>query len=324
MSTTGGEGQAIALPGFVAVAPPTIRLVALAARVASRATNVLVTGETGTGKGRLARAMHDHARGKEAPFVTIDCGGLPAGLAESELFGHEAGAFSDASGRRQGRFELSQGGTVLLDCVEVLPVEMQAKLLRVLQERAFERVGGRQILKMDATVIATSSADLPKLVEDGTFREDLYYRLDVVHLELPPLRDREQDIGALAEQFLREDPEAHRRGCRLTEGAVKFLSRQSWPGNVRQLRNVISRAAATSENARLDETAVEQAAVEPRLAPDSAIADLAERNLSLVDIEALYIERVMKMVDGRVGRAAKILGIHRKTLLDKRKRYGLD
>lgn len=316
-----GSPSGSGLPGWVAVAPASRRLAQLAARAAGRASTVLISGETGTGKARLARAIHEAGSGPEAPFVVISCASLPEGLAESELFGHEADAFSGAVGRRAGRFELAQGGTVLLERVEDLPPAVQGKLLRVLQERTFERVGGSRSLKMDARVIATSSETLSELVAAGSFREDLYWRLDVVHLQVPPLRDRPEDIAELARAACRESAAAD---CRLTKEAVALLERQLWPGNVRQLRNVVERAAALAESSQLGPEELEAALTQTRSSPDRAIAELAARGLTLSEIEALYIRRVLQQTGGRIGRTADILGIHRKTLLDKRKRHGLD
>jgi DNA-binding NtrC family response regulator len=296
-------------------------LTQLALRAAKRATTILITGETGTGKARLARSMHEAGSGPDAPFVVISCASLPEGLAESELFGHEADAFSGAAGRRAGRFELAQGGSVLLERVEDLPPAVQGKLLRVLQERTFERVGGNRSLRMDARVIATSAASLSDLVADGRFREDLYWRLDVVHLQVPPLRDRPEDVAELARAACEDVAEGR---CRLSKEGVALLERQLWPGNVRQLRNVLERAAALAEAQRLGPDELEAALAETRGSPDRAIAELAAAGLSLSEIEALYIRRVLQQTGGRIGRAAGILGIHRKTLLDKRKRHGLD
>ncbi len=316
-----GPASDAGLPGWVAVSPASRRLAELAARAAQRAATVLVTGETGSGKGRLARAIHDAGSGPDAPFIVISCASLPEGLAESELFGHEADAFSGATGRRAGRFELAKGGTVLLERVEDLPPAVQGKLLRVLQERTFERVGGSRSLRVDARVMATSSADLSELVAEGSFREDLYWRLDVVHLQVPALRDRVEDVAELA---LIACKEAAQGRCRLSKEGIAFLERQPWPGNVRQLRNVVERAATLAETSRLGPDEFEAALAGTRSSPDRAIAELAAHGLSLSEIEALYIRRVLQQTGGRIGRAAGILGIHRKTLLDKRKRHGLD
>ena len=312
------------LPGWVAAAPASLRLAELAARAAQRAGTVLITGETGTGKARLARAIHEAGSGPEAPFVVIPCGALPEGLAESELFGHEADAFSGAAGAKPGRFELAAGGTVLLDRVEDLPLTVQGKLLRVLQERVVERVGGRRPIRIDARVVATSSADLRELVSRGSFREDLFWRLEVVHLRVPPLRERVEDVRALAEVFARDAGAEGGRPCALTPAGCAFLESRPWPGNARQLRNTILRAAALGDGEPLGPAELEAALASPTTGPENAVAELAALGLSLREIEELYIRRVLQQTGGRIGRAAELLGIHRKTLLDKRKRYGID
>ncbi|MEM7249551.1 MAG: sigma-54 dependent transcriptional regulator [Acidobacteriota bacterium] len=311
------------LPGFVAQAEKSRRLAELAGRAAARANTVLIRGETGTGKGFVSRAMHRLGLGEDAPYTVIDCGNLPEGLAESELFGHEPGAFSGAEGRKPGRFEIAAGGTVLLDRVEDLPYPVQGKLLRVLQERTFERVGGRQTLHVKARVHATSSADLTALVADGNFREDLFYRLDVVTLEVPPLRDRLADLPDLVTRILDETGASTGKHCRVDPKALAYLGQQNWPGNLRQLRNCLERAVVLSEEEVIGKAQVEACLTTAALSPEKAIADLAELGLSLEEIERLYIERVLTVQGNAIGRSAKVLGIHRKTLLDKRKRYGL-
>jgi DNA-binding NtrC family response regulator len=311
------------LPGFVARDAGMLRLLELAARAAGRAASVLVTGESGAGKSHLARCMHDLGRGADRPFVIIDCGNIPEGLVENELFGHEAGAYSGATGRRPGKFEAADGGTALLDRVTELPLEAQGKLLRVLQERAFERVGGQQTIRVDVTVMATAGDDVADLVGKRLFREDLYYRLDVVHFAVPPLRERPDDVEPLAELFL--DRVSQRTGSplRLAPDAAPLLRRHSWPGNVRELQNALERAAVVAPGPLLGAADLEPALGSGPASPSRAIAELASAKLSLEAVERLYIARILESVGGRVGEAAGILGIHRKTLLDKRKRYGL-
>jgi DNA-binding NtrC family response regulator len=310
------------LPGFVARDPGMLRLLELARRAAGRAASVLATGESGAGKSHLARCMHDEGK-PDRPFVIIDCGNIPEGLAENELFGHEAGAYSGAATRRAGKFESADGGTALLDRVTELPLEIQGKLLRVLQERAFERVGGQQTVRVDVTIVATAGDDLPELVRRRLFREDLYYRLHVVHLAVPPLRERPLDVAPLARHFL--ERLGQRTGIPLALGgdALELLERHSWPGNVRELQNAVERAAVVAQGTVLSARDVEPALGVAATAPTRAIAELAAAKLSLQDIEKLYLQRVMESVGGRVGDAAEILGIHRKTLLEKRKKYGL-
>lgn len=327
MDDAGGKrppAAAEGLPGFTSAAPSTARVAELARRAASRATAVLITGESGVGKSHLARCLADVARGPNAPFVIIDCANVPEGLAENELFGHEAGAYSGAATRAPGKFEAASGGTALLDRVTELPFEVQGKLLRVIQERAFERVGGQETVRVDIVLIATAGADLEDLVSKRLFREDLFYRLNVVRLELPPLRERLEDVAPLTGLFLERCASRTGRRLRLTEDAAQFLQSQSWLGNVRELQNVVERAAALATGDELTRADVEPVLAPMRRSPQRAIAELATAKLGLEEIERLYIARVLADAGGRVGKAAEILGIHRKTLLDKRKRYGLD
>ena len=213
---------------------------------------VLILGETGTGKELVARAVHGQSARRERPLVKVNCSALPGELIESELFGHEKGAFTGATGRQVGRFELADGGTIFLDEVGDLPLKLQAKLLRVLQEGEFERLGSGKTIKVDVRVIAATNRDLMQAVQRGRFRMDLYYRLNVYPIGLPPLRERREDIGLLAEIFLRE---ASRRLGRLfdpiSEEVLAALRRYDWPGNVRELQNVIERAAVISAGRRL-------------------------------------------------------------------------
>jgi DNA-binding NtrC family response regulator len=314
----------VSFAGFLATDPATRRLVEVAARAAARASSILVTGESGVGKSRLARAMHDSTRGTAAPFVVIDCAALPEGLAENELFGHEAGAYSGADSRRAGKFEAASGGTVLLDRVSDLPLDVQRKLLRVLEERAFERLGGQETVEVDVNVIATSTDDLGALVHEKRFREDLFYRLDVVHVEVPPLRERPRDVAALARHFAEREAERAGTAASLSERALRCLEARSWPGNVRELQNAVERAVALAAGGDvLEEHVAPGGDLRPRSA-ERAIAELSDMRLSLEQVETLYIARVIAACGGRIGRAAAVLGIHRKTLLEKRKRHGLD
>jgi len=317
-------GGADALPGFLAEDPATKRLAELAVRAAGRAPSVLITGESGAGKSHLARCMHDVARGADAPFIIIDCGNLPEGLAENEMFGHEVGAFSGATSRQAGKFEAAHSGTVLLDRVTELALDVQGKLLRVLQERCFERVGGQVTVRVDVLVLATAGPDIKDLVARRLFREDLFYRLHVVHFEVPALRERPADARALAALFLARCSERMGRSLALAPEAMDLLVRHSWPGNVRELQNVLERAAALSDGSVLGHAEIEAAMGASPSSPERAIAELAEARLSLDEIEKRYITRVLRLVGGRIGEAAGILGIHRKTLLEKRRRHGLD
>jgi DNA-binding NtrC family response regulator len=306
---------------IVARSPAMRRMLDLLQRVAPSDAVVRITGESGAGKGFVARLLHRLSRRAGGPFVEIACANLPESLFESELFGYEKGAHTDATQRRRGRLEDAAGGTVLFDAVEELAAAAQAKLLRALQERAFERLGGGETVRLEARLLATSSADLDRRVREGTFRSDLYHRFDVVRLEVPPLRDRRDDIQRLATLFLRHHRGAHRLPMRvLTERARRRLVDYTWPGNVRELRNVLEHAILSVDGREID-------ADDLRLdAPgaEAAIEQAAAGRMSLKELEAAYIERVLRETGGNRTRAAAILGISRKALLEKRRRYGLE
>ena len=280
---------------------------------------VLIRGETGVGKELVARAIHYQSPRAERPFVCVNCAALSAGLLESELFGHEKGAFTGADRARAGRFEVAQGGTLLLDEVSEIDIQLQAKLLRVLQEKKFERVGSSKSITADVRVLATTNRDLEREVREGGFREDLYYRLNVVPVEIPPLRDRKDDIRLLAHHFLE-------RAERRAGGTVRPLSavseRQmlaySWPGNVRELENLIERAVLLSTG---DEVVLEGLAGG---APTRRPEDPGRlRGLSLEEIEKLMIVDTLRMHAGRQKPTAASLGIGERTLRDKIKKWGV-
>jgi Nif-specific regulatory protein len=234
------------LPGVVTASPRMRDLLETVARVAQSRATVLLRGESGTGKEVIARALHAASPRAERPFVALNCAAIPETLVESELFGHEKGAFTGASAAQKGRFEMADGGTLFLDEVGELPLAAQAKLLRVLQERQFERVGGRRAVTVDVRLVAATNRDLEEAVRTGSFRNDLYHRLSVVPVVLPPLRDRPEDVAPLAEHFLRELNAENGRRVALAPGAMEVLERCAWPGNVRQLRNCIERIVVSS------------------------------------------------------------------------------
>src|ERR1700736_2570830 len=223
--------------------PASLRLFELAQKVAAAPTTLLITGESGAGKDHLARLIHELGPRRDAPFLKIDCASLPAQLVESELFGHERGAFTGAVERKLGRFELGGNGTIVLDEVAALSAAAQSKLLRVLQERAFERLGGTETLHIEARLVALTNVDLPASVSAGHFREDLFFRMNVLTIAVPPLRERRADILPLADHFLGTLSLAHgRNGVHLSERSRKMLAAYSWPGNIRELRNALERA----------------------------------------------------------------------------------
>jgi DNA-binding NtrC family response regulator len=292
-------------------------------RFAQADATVLITGETGVGKDALALALHTAGPRKLHPFIKIDCPSLPRNLVESELFGHERGAFTDASVARAGRFEQAGRGTVYLDSVAELPIDSQAKLLRLVEEKRAERLGGSISYPLQARVVASADATLESAVRDGAFREDLYHRLRVLPLRVPPLRERREDVIPLAKQFLREARLRHkRRALTFSPGAESALQRHRWPGNVRELHHTIERAVLSLDPER-DVLAAEDMPLELFESVDHLYGSDESGPPTLEQIERRYIELVLRRVKDNQGEAAQILGISRKALWEKRRRYGL-
>ncbi len=289
-------------------------------RVAERARTLLVTGESGSGKEVLARHVHALAHpGRDAPFVAVNCGAIPETLIESALFGHERGAFTGADRLRRGHFELAHGGTLFLDEIAELTQAMQVRLLRVLQERQFQRVGAESLIPVDLRVVCATHRDLRQLVAQGLFREDLYYRIHVVHLRVPPLRERPDDILWLAQgALLKQAKDRQEAPRRLSTAACAALLAHSWPGNVRELHNRLERACILSERSTL-----EVADLFEERQGDPPAAELPTLQDFVADAEKAYLASVLARFGGRVGTAAQALGISRKTLWEKSKRYGL-
>lgn len=302
---------------WVALDPASARVVELARKVAETSTTLLITGESGTGKDQLARLIHETGPRRDAPYLKIDCASLPQELVESELFGHERGAFTGASERKLGRLEMAGSGTIVLDEVAALSPATQSKLLRVLEERCFERLGGTDTLTIEARLVALTNADLARAVAAKHFREDLYFRLSVLTLQVPALRERPADIVPLAEHLLARLSVVHgRTGISFSDAARKALASYDWPGNVRELKNAIERAVIFAKNPVLE---AEDLPESIRTAGSGATAGLR----SLEDIERETIHKTLDATRYKITRAAEILGISRKTLLDKRKKYGL-
>ncbi len=304
---------------WVAADPASLRVLEIAGKLAETATTLLITGESGTGKDQLARWIHERGPRADAPFLKIDCASLPSELVESELFGHERGAFTGAVARKPGRLEMAQGGTIVLDEVAALAPGMQAKLLRVLEERTFERLGGTETLRMDARLMALTNTDLTRAVASGRFREDLFFRLNVLAIPVPPLRERPADIAPLAAHFLaRLGPVHGKSGATLDPAALHTLESYAWPGNVRELKNAIEHALVFGKELLL------MSADFPELVRATGSSHGAAGPLrSLEDIERDAIKVTLEATHYKIGRAADVLGISRKTLLEKRKKYEL-
>lgn len=299
--------------------------------VADTRTTVLVTGESGTGKTLLARALHQLSDRKAGPFVEVNCGALPENLLESELFGHVKGAFTGAVRDKVGKFEAAAGGTIFLDEIGTSTLAFQIKLLRVLQDRVIERVGDTKTLPVDVRIVLATNKDLEQAVRDGEFREDLFYRINVVSVEMPPLRERRSDVQALAEHFLQRFREEHgRRAARFSDGAVAALMQAPWPGNVRQLENVIERAVVLSSGDVLDRgdlpaalTADAGPAPLPAVGATPADGPPLPLKQAMLEPEKRIIEQALTWCDGNRERAAELLGINRSTLFHKLKKLGI-
>jgi DNA-binding NtrC family response regulator len=291
-------------------------------RFAFAEANVLVTGETGVGKDFLADALHRSGPRRNEPFLKIDCPSLAPSLLEAELFGHERGAFTDATIARPSRFELAGRGSVYLDRVGELPLELQPKLLRLVEDERGERLGGTVPFEIRARVIASTDAGIEEAVRDGTFRGDLYHRLRVLPLAVPPLRERREDILPLARTFLVDMAKRDGRPApELSRSASETLLAYRWPGNVRELRHVMERALLSSKDPQLDLRDLPTELLEQ----PATGADVPEPMLPTLDqIERRYIEQILRRVRGSQTRAAAILGISRKALWEKRKRYGME
>ncbi len=299
--------------GLIGESPVMRRVYDLISRAATTDATVLISGESGTGKELVARAVHYGSARASAAFVPVNCAGIPEGLVESELFGHVKGAFTSATGNRSGLFAAADGGTIFLDEIGELAQATQAKLLRVLQEQEVQTVGADRPRKVDVRVIAATNKDLGALVARGAFREDLFYRLHVVTIDLPPLRDRSDDVLLLAQYFLgRFSTQAGRAVPRLTDLAIEALRAYSWPGNVRELQNLLQRLIILTDGDELDATAL-PAAMRFSVPRERAL------NRRLAEIEREHIEAVLASVGGNKTRAAEILGINRKSLREKLK-----
>ena len=296
-------------------------LFGLVKEVSSLRSTVLITGESGTGKELVARAIHFSGGRADGPFVGVSCAALPETLLESELFGHEKGSFTGATERRKGKFEAAEKGTLFLDEIGDISPKVQVDLLRVLQERRFFRVGGNEEVSVDVRVVAATNVDLHEAVRQGRFRDDLYYRLNVVAIHLPPLRERPEDVPLLARSFLeRLSHELGKEAEDLSEGALKALLAHRWPGNVRELENAVERALVTAKGRVLTEEDFAFLRPVAEAAPGWSVPT----HLPLSEVERAVIAATLKRNEGNVKETAAVLGIDRSTLYDKLKRYGIE
>lgn len=314
-------------------------LYAVLERVSDTPTTVLITGESGTGKELVARALHENSSRRDKPFIKVNCAAIPRDLMESELFGYERGAFTGAVGSKPGRFELANGGSLFLDEIGSIPIEMQVKLLRALQESEFERVGGIKTIRVDVRLVAATNSDLRKEIESGTFRDDLYYRLNVIPIRLPPLRERVEDIPLLAGHFLQKfNARLNKSLLGISEDAESLLRQYPWHGNIRELENVIERAVLFADGVRIEvadlpaEVRDQLVTPRPRVStPPQASVDeqltsegLKERvKAAMTRLERELIQRALDQTSGNVTHAARLLKISRKGLQLKMKELGL-
>jgi len=294
------------------------RILAMVERVAPSDSTVLITGESGTGKGLIAQKIHGLSNRRLEPFVTVDCGTLVETLFESELFGHVKGAFTGASANKIGKFELAHGGTLFFDEISNISLEVQAKLLRAVQERKISRVGSHRVISVDVRLIAATNRDLGQAIREGSFREDLFYRLNVVSIHIPPLRQRKEDIPPLAAHFLAKFNKRLKKAVQgFTSEAMDMMLTYHWPGNVRELENMVERLVVFSVGPYLEVADLAFSGVD-FVAPGNGDA------VSLKDMERDHILRVLQQCEGRRADTARLLGIDRKTLREKLKRYQID
>ncbi len=301
-----------------------IRVLETASRVAQRDSTVLINGETGTGKELLARAIHQNSRRKQQPFITINCGAIPKDLLESELFGHTRGSFTGAVGPKKGKIEMAHGGTLFLDEIGEMPLELQVKLLRLIQNGEIEKVGATEVTQVDVRMIAATHRNLEALIEDGSFREDLYYRLAVVPLTMPPLRERCEDIPELLEHlFLKARQKHDLPKLRLPSALTPYFSSYRWPGNVRQLENVLERLVVLSIGDEICFQELPDFLQRQPVGLDAIQFELPPHGISLEAIEKELILKALQKFDWNQTQAAKYLDISRRTLRYRMEKYGL-
>lgn len=297
-------------------------------RVANSTATVLICGESGTGKELVAKKIHELSGRRDEAFISVNCGALPEALLESELFGHEKGSFTGAVARKIGRFERAERGSLFLDEIGELSLPMQVKLLRAIQEKEIERIGGNKVLKIDTRIIAATNRNLEKMVEEGKFREDLYYRLKVIPIQLPPLRERKEDIPELVEYFKKKFSENTNKNVKISDITMELLKEYNWPGNIRELQNVIERAVILSwgEYITPEVLAKEILDYKDDFYNDSNVGNeinLPKEGVSLDEVEKSFINQALKRTNGNQTKSAKLLGISRHTLLYRMKKHNI-
>jgi len=307
---------------------PKIKSVKELIKVVSRTpkTSVLIQGESGTGKELVSKALHKLSSRAEKPLIAINCSAIPENLMESELFGYEKGAFTDAKSMKKGVFELAHGGTLFLDEISSMKLSLQPKLLRVLETQSFRRIGGTADIKIDVRIIAATNQDLKECVDNGEFREDLYYRLKVMVINLPTLRERIEDIIPMAKMFIEQNNREFSKNISgFSEEAENFLLNYEWPGNVRELKNVMERAVILCQNEIIeaDHLPIELRTSPPKQSKTVVLPPASDEDLSLQDIEQRHIIETLKKFDGNKSKAARVLNISRSTLREKLKQYGI-
>jgi two-component system response regulator AtoC len=302
---------------FVARSAAMKNIAELISKIAPTDANVLVLGQSGTGKDAVARLIHNRSLRRDGPFVKIDCAALPEELLESELFGYQKGAFTGAIETKPGRFEAADGGTLVLDEIAGLSLSAQAKLLRVIEERSLQRLGAKQPIKIDVRIIALANADLREAIRARTFRDDLYYRLNVVTIELPRLVDRIEDVPELAQQFAQQFAARNGKKCaRISSEAMAILTGYDFPGNIRELRNIIEQCVLSASSGM-----IEPEHLPSYLRSAARLMRSPDHKPSLAELEAAYISEILEYTRGNKTRAANILGISRKNLYEKMRRY---
>lgn len=324
-----GSPESASFDGIIGSSPMMQEIFTLVKKVADSDSTVIINGESGTGKGLIARAIHKNSARKDRPFITINCGAIPENLLESELFGHVKGAFTGATSSKQGKFEQACRGSIFLDEIGDMSPNLQVKILRVLEEREFEQVGGSRTIKADVRIIAATHRDLEKLVEEGSFREDLFYRLNVIPVEIPPLRERKTDIPLLVSHFLTEFNTKNGKDVQgVSDNAMAVLKQHSWPGNVRELKNLMERLVVLKGEGSIDTLDLPQklrnkGGRSPRLPALEITEEGINLNTAVSEFEKALILESLQKTNWVKNQAAKLLRLNRTTLVEKIKRHHL-